>query len=318
MMQPLPDLESAIASIDLSECQEVDWPRVQRSVYLIHQRLSYEYPGPIRDLHQRLVILPPLQHGDQRLLDHRLTVSSPTAETAYQADAFSNTEIHSFVPVVDHAIEFEAWILVERLAGAEPHYFSSSCLLDERYLQPSSLTEPDETLLAEAARLRATGKQGRELADEINAWVYRTMTYAHDVTDIYTTAARALALKQGVCQDYAHIMLALCRLCGLAARYVSGHLLGEGGTHAWVEVLLPVENDPERALVLALDPTHGRPARLTYVTVAVGRDYFDVAPTSGTYTATYRGQLSAHKRVGLTMYEYSDAIHTPLPLEPQP
>ena len=65
------------------------------------------------------------------------------------------------------------------------------------------------------------------------------MRYAHGVTGVKTTAAEAFALRQGVCQDYAHVMLALCRACGLPARYVSGHLLGEGGTHAWVEVLLP-------------------------------------------------------------------------------
>jgi len=157
-----------------------------------------------------------------------------------------------------------------------------------------------------AIQFKAGGKQSIELAYQINTWVYQTMTYAHDVTGIRTTAAEALALRQGVCQDYAHIMITLCRLCALPARYVSGHLLGEGGTHAWVEVLLPIDDDPQKALVVPLDPTHGRQAGMNYVTVAVGRDYFDVAPTSGTYIAAYSGQLSTHKRVGLTMYEYAD------------
>ena len=305
MKRCLPDLESAISAIDLSECQEVDWPRVQHSVYLIHQHLSYTYPGPIRDLQQRLVILPSQQHGNQRLVDHRLTVTNPLADTIYRTDAFGNTEITSYVPSVAHAIEFEAWILVERDADAGPHYLPARILLDERYSKPSRLTQPDEALLAAAAQFRADGKGEIDLAHQINTWVYQTMDYAHDVTGIHTTAAQALALKQGVCQDYAHIMVALCRLCALPARYVSGHLLGEGGTHAWVEVMFPVDKHPESALVVALDPTHGREAGINYVTVAVGRDYFDVAPTSGTYFAAYSGQLSAHKRVGLTMYEYA-------------
>ncbi len=76
MKHYLPNLESAIASIDLSECQEIDWMRVQRSVYLIHQRLGYQYAGPIQNLQQRLVIVPPQQHGDQRLIDQRLTVTN--------------------------------------------------------------------------------------------------------------------------------------------------------------------------------------------------------------------------------------------------
>ena len=67
-----------------------------------------------------------------------------------------------------------------------------------------------------------------------------------------------------------------------------------------------MDGHPQKALVVPLDPTHGRRVGMNYVTVAVGRDYFDVAPTSGTYVAAYSGQLSTHKRVGLTMYEYAD------------
>jgi transglutaminase-like putative cysteine protease len=99
-------------------------------------------------------------------------------------------------------------------------------------------------------------------------------------------------------------MLVLCRLCGLPARYVSGHLLGEGGTHAWVEVLLPHLDDPESLRAVPLDPTHDRPADLRYITVAVGRDYLDVAPTSGTYEGSYAGELTAHKRAAVTNVEH--------------
>ncbi|MDQ2906177.1 MAG: transglutaminase family protein [Ktedonobacteraceae bacterium] len=306
MKHGLPDLESAIAAIDLSDYQTVDWSRVQHSAYLIHQHLRYEYPGPIQNLQQRLMILPPQQHGDQRLVDYRLTVTNPSVETTYRVDDFGNTEITICVPSVEHSIDFEAWILVERLAAAGPYYLSIRDLATPQYSKPSRLTHPDETLYEIAARFKADGKQEIELAHQINTWVYQTMSYAHEVTGIHTTAAEALALKQGVCQDYAHIMVTLCRLCALPARYVSGHLLGEGGTHAWVEVLLPVDEDPEVALVVPLDPTHGRPAGFNYVTVAMGNDYFDVAPMSGTYYAAYSGQLSTRKRVGLAMYTYMD------------
>ena len=121
------------------------------------------------------------------------------------------------------------------------------------------------------------------------------MRYRHDVTTVRTTAAEALALGRGVCQDYAHVMLALCRLCGVPARYVSGHLVGEGGSHAWVEVLLPSEEDPSVLTAVAFDPTNDRRAGLRYLTVAVGRDYGDVAPTSGTYNGPPGGRLSSAK-----------------------
>jgi transglutaminase-like putative cysteine protease len=127
------------------------------------------------------------------------------------------------------------------------------------------------------------------------------MSYGFDRTGVHTTAGQALAAGHGVCQDYAHLMLALCRLLGIPARYVSGHLVGEGGTHAWVEVLLP---GPGRSVeVLAWDPTHDRPADLRYLTVAVGRDYRDVAPVSGTYRLPHRGWLSASCRVGVARLE---------------
>lgn len=298
--------ESVITMLNLLDHQTVDWKRVQRTVYLLHQHFRYEYPGPISDLKQRLMIIPPDNHGDQRLDLHRLEVSAPTDEISRQHDAFGNTVLNLSIPHVEQAIDFEAWIVVERHSGKGPHHISAAWLSDPHLLEPSPLTQPNEALRDVAAMLMAEGHKGIALAQRVNDWVYHALRYAHEVTDIHTTAAGALALGQGVCQDYAHVMIALCRLCGLAARYVSGHLLGEGGTHAWVEVLLPSADRPNEAVVLPFDPTHGREASLSYLTVAVGRDYFDVAPTSGTFRASYRGRLSARKRVGLTELEYAD------------
>jgi transglutaminase-like putative cysteine protease len=92
----------------------------------------------------------------------------------------------------------------------------------------------------------------------------------------------------------------------LALRFQIHVTLGEGGTHAWVEALLPAPDRSGEAIALALDPTHGCETDLHYITVAVGRDYYDVAPTSGTYRAPYRGQLSARKRVGPISLEYTE------------
>jgi transglutaminase-like putative cysteine protease len=308
MKHGLPDLETAISTVDLLAHHGIDWSRVRHSTYLIHQHMHYEYPGPINDLQQHLMILPPQRYGGQCLLDHRLTVTSPTVETVYQEDSFGNTEITLSVPYVERTIDFEAWILVERCAKQEAIQLPHDPLISERFLQPSPLTQPDDALHQAAAMLKARGQHGLALAQQINEWVYQGMYYTHDATTIRTTAAQALALKQGVCQDYAHIMLVLCRLCAIPARYVSGHLLGEGGTHAWVEVIVPAEDQPGTLLAVALDPTHGRQANMGYITIASGRDYFDVAPTSGTFRAAYSGQLSVRKTVGLTTYEYADTI----------
>jgi len=100
-------------------------------------------------------------------------------------------------------------------------------------------------------------------------------------------------------------MLSVCRACLLPARYVSGHLLGEGGTHAWVEVVLPIHDGTGDAIAWSFDPTHASRGGLNYVTIAVGGDYHDVAPTSGTYQATVSGTLSTRKRVTLTELDYA-------------
>jgi transglutaminase-like putative cysteine protease len=91
---------------------------------------------------------------------------------------------------------------------------------------------------------------------------------------------------------------------GLPSRYVSGQLLGTGGSHAWVEVLVP--DGLGHARVLALDPTHGRVAGMTYLTIAVGRDYADIAPVSGTYHAPHAGVLTMSKRVSVMRIESGD------------
>ncbi len=306
MKKGLSHLETLPSTIEPLNHDQVEWQRVRRTGYLIYQHLHYEYPGPIQELNQRLMILPPEQYGNQHRVDYRLEVSTPTFELSCQDDGFDNEEIKLQIAQVEQAIDFEAWILVERSAENNPHYLSADWLTDARLLEPTALTQPDDRLHQIAMTLLANGTQGLALAQQINEWTYQTLRYAHDVTDIHTTAAEALALGQGVCQDYAHLMIVLCRLCGLPARYVSGHMLGEGGTHAWVEVLLPVAERPELAMVIPFDPTNGRMVGLDYLTIAVGRDYYDVAPTSGTFRAAYRGQLTTHKRVSLTLLEYED------------
>ena len=117
--------------------------------------------------------------------------------------------------------------------------------------------------------------------------------YSHDVTSVRTTAAEAWQLRRGVCQDMAHVMLSMCAALDIPARYVSGHLVGDGASHAWVEVY-----DRTRHEVLAGDPTHDRPTDLRYITTATGRDYRDVAPTSGTYAPSgAQGTLSVRKTI---------------------
>jgi transglutaminase-like putative cysteine protease len=104
----------------------------------------------------------------------------------------------------------------------------------------------------------------------------------------------ALRLRQGVCQDFAHVMIGLCRALKIPARYVSGYLYngpadelkGSQATHAWVDVFLPGLG------WRGLDPTNQQPVNGRYVKVAIGRDYADVSPFRGTYRGTANRRLS--------------------------
>ena len=311
------DLETLIASLGAVDHRGVDWGKVRWTGYLVHQHLRYEYPGKVHDLRQRLVVVPPPRHGGQRLVTHKLEVSHP-ADVREERDAFGNLVVTLAVAEIDAAIDFTAWIVVEREAPAGPIPIPTATYADPAFRQPTRLTAPDAALEAAAAVLRADGGDPLALASRVNAWVYERMTYEHGATGVRTTAADAFALGRGVCQDYAHVMLALCRACDLPARYVSGHLLGEGGTHAWVEVMLPDPTRADRFIAYPLDPTHGTEPGLSYLTVAVGRDYGDVAPTSGTFRAPFGGQLSATKRAGLTSLEYVAAVDFGQRTEPAP
>jgi transglutaminase-like putative cysteine protease len=282
--------------------EPTDWSRVERCTYVIRQRLRYEYPVPISSLRQQLIIVPPARHGDQRRAGWSVEVSQPVRRHD-RRDRFGNWIIDLEVDGVDAAIDFDACIAIERHATPYPHRVA----IDRTFAQPTRLTTPDATLTRAAGQLRRRASSGVALAERICEWVHNQFEYGDGVTAVDTTAAEALKEGVGVCQDYAHVMLTVCREAGLPARYISGHLVGEGGSHAWVEVLLPDGDDGrgQRGWVaLALDPTHNRATGMSYVTIATGCDYDDVAPTSGTYLSTRSGSLHTRKHMGLASVEY--------------
>ena len=181
-------------------------------------------------------------------------------------------------------------------AATGPPCSRPGALHSPRLLRPTRLTAANDHLRTLASRIAAesAGEAPEDIAVRVSDAVSRAMTYSPGITSVITTAAEALAAGQGVCQDYAHVMLALCRVLNLPARYVSGHLLGQGGTHAWVEVIVPRGDHAE---AVALDPCNRRRTDGGYLTIATGRDYRDVAPTSGCYYGDSAGRLTAARRV---------------------
>lgn len=263
------------------------------ATYVIHQDVSYEYDEPVTDLRQRLVILPRRHHGDQLRIAHRFEVRPGASSVVrHRTDRFGNSVLNVATPEVHRCIEFRGRAVITRARKGTDGAGWSAC-------RPTAtaLTTPDEAIRAATAELResAGAADVADVADSLADLIHRSFEYRHDVTSVRTTAAEAWTIRQGVCQDMAHVMIAMCTSLGVASRYISGHLVGDGASHAWVEVF-----DHARQNVVAVDPTHGRRTDLRYVTTAAGRDYRDVAPTTGTYVSEGgTGRLTVRKRIRL-------------------
>jgi transglutaminase-like putative cysteine protease len=271
------------------------------SLYLLEQRFRYTYENLVLRLRHRLMVVPPAVHGGQYRTGHGLNVSGALVSVSETSDSFGNHVIELGAPAVTEWIEFHAWALVGHRGPGGVTVLTPGFVDDGRLLAPTPLTEADDEMADAAGHLAGLSSGPLDLAERICAWTRQAMTYKYGTTGVHTTAATALAGREGVCQDFAHLMLAVSRAAGLPARYVSGHLIGEGGSHAWVEVIVndrPGENAGPTVAV-AFDPTHDRRAHEGYFTVAVGRDYADVAPTSGTFAGTGPGVLSSSKQLSL-------------------
>jgi transglutaminase-like putative cysteine protease len=291
-------LDSSVLSAPVLDHRRLDLHAAKRVRYVLEQSFRYEYEEPVTDLRHRLVIVPPPRHGSQYRRAHRLEVSGAQARRRVRRDSDGNVIAWLEAERVPQVIEFRLAAVLERVSGDGPALLPARALHSPRLLRPTRLTAADDRLRAMAAGLAAesAGDTPQETAERVSEAVWQAMTYSAGATAVTTTAAQALAAGSGVCQDYAHVMLALCRILEVPARYVSGHLLGQGGTHAWVEVIVP---RGDHAAAIALDPCNRRRTDGGYLTIATGRDYRDVAPTSGSYLGDASGRLTAARRVGI-------------------
>lgn len=228
--------------------------------------MKLTFSSPVTD-HRFQLRCMPASGPRQQVVDAKVTVE-PEVTLERSVDSFNSVVITGFMP--------------------QPHsYFTYSvtgiAFVDNEHIKPepdnplycfdSALTVPGPVLRALTdvcrKRLESTGADTPlEMAQVVMDEVYHAFTYAPGSTTVRTTAEQALTLAKGVCQDYAHVMLAVCRHLGLTTRYIAGLLGGEGATHAWVEVY-------HRDRWLGLDPTHNRLVDDDYITLAHGRDYRD-------------------------------------------
>lgn len=160
------------------------------------------------------------------------------------------------------------------------------------YNFPTARTQPTAAM---RDSLRTTSADPTHMAMDLCHLVWQTMEYAPQCTNNDTTAADVFLSRRGVCQDYAHLMLAFCHAEGLTARYANGFLEGEGETHAWVEV-------HDGYAWIGIDPTHDRMIERGYVKLAHGRDAADCPVNRGTYT-TQVGNARQLTSINITLKE---------------
>jgi transglutaminase-like putative cysteine protease len=277
---------------------EVDLEAAQSVTYVLRQTFCYDYAGPAADLRHRLVVVPRARHGNVRRQVSDVRVSAPDALVHKRRDRHGNPVVEVELARVPSSLEFSVEAVLVRRGRYEDAQVPADACHAPAYLRATALTAADPAVRALAEELRLPSDGPLDFAERACRRVHELIAYEYGVTSTGTTAGEALAAGRGVCQDHAHLMIALCRAVGVPARYVSGHLLGEGGTHAWVEVLDSAPATGPRAV--AFDPCNGIRAGARHLTVAVGRDYADVAPTSGSFTGDAPGALTARKQLGVT------------------
>lgn len=252
----------------------------------VSKTVEVVYSSPVSQCVRQLRVAPPEVRGSQTLHGFSWNCEpAPTSSREY-SDEFGNRVLALRHARIEGKLRFEAQIETENrdetFGVAREVALPASGI--GAFLLPSALCDADEAMRVLAAQWKGKAHDNETRAEELNALVHRACAYSPGATKLETKASQSLQLRRGVCQDFAHLFLALCRLSGLPARYVAGYIEGEGAMHAWAEVLCG-------ANWIAFDPTHGSRATRC-LAVATGRDYRDAAPHIGEYsgraTSTYR------------------------------
>ncbi|AEG93647.1 transglutaminase family protein [Ramlibacter tataouinensis] len=286
---------------------------------VVHET-AYDYAPPVRTA-QHMAHLKPAHDDRQRLLRHRLEVLPAPAQLSEALDVFGNTRSFFSLQATHERLAVRADSLVATAVPAWPQEGPAWETVRERLryrrgggfdpaveFQFGSAYVPRHEDFAAYARPSFTpGRPLLEAARELMARIHQDFRYEVQATDASTPALQALALRRGVCQDFAHVMLGCLRSLGLPARYVSGYLLtapppgrtrlvGSDASHAWVSLYVPQEDTGSGAWA-ELDPTNNRAPAEDYVRLAVGRDYADVSPVRGVIQGGTRHTL----RVAVTV-----------------
>ena len=270
-------------------------------------RTKFAFDAPVRESQNEMRACP-VTNERQQLLNYRVTVEPSARMLSYsdywgtRVDQFGITESHT-------ALEVTAEASVET---QDPPSFSSDAPMEslrdpeflnrhDEFLKPTRNTDWDQAMATETRRLTETnGSNAVSAVMAIHGFVGNRLSYQPGTTEIGQPITDVLATGVGVCQDYAHLAVALCRSIGIPARYVSGYLFSSSDrtgsidgdlvrvqTHAWFEAAVPGLG------WLPLDPTNLLAVGHQHVKIGHGRDYDDVPPLRGVYSGPGTPEVDA-------------------------
>jgi transglutaminase-like putative cysteine protease len=238
--------------------------------------------------HQFTLRMIPQTDERQQITECRVLIR-PECDVSEDIDAYGNKYVYGVIEAehTDFQVEISGTAQVdssrhERASGEEQIY---------RY--PSKYTKPGETITDYYNRHKKDDADSdADYARQLMHEIYRDMKYQKGVTGIETTAEQALCAGAGVCQDYAHIMIALLRMAGIPARYAVGMMKGEGFSHAWVEAAVS-------GSWVGYDPTNDNLVDDTYIRISHGRDYQDCIVNRGCFS----GCVTQEQKISVVVSE---------------
>lgn len=273
--------------------------------YRIRHRTAYSYSGRI-DLYHSLAHLRPREDEGQETLAHHIEVVPEPKIRAERRDSFGNItnyfsieQSHDFLEVIASTTvlrpDLIPWLPESGIAWNElqvdPKEKDNSGVRLGNFLFPTPAFPSFASVESFVKPSLIPGRGVLDLSREIMERIYREFKYDPGATDTGTPLEAVMAQKAGVCQDFAHVMIAALRSVGVPARYVSGYLetlpppgqkklQGADASHAWVEVWTPESG------WTGFDPTNNLLPAGRHVKIAHGRDYFDVQPLKGIFLGT--------------------------------
>ena len=263
-------------------------------LYVFHKTV-YRYPDQVSNSFNEMR-LHPLSNDLQKCESCLISVLPTTCMREY-LDLNGNLVQYFEIPEPHLKLAIEARSTVDTVKRVDFEEFPYGTTMDKlrdieknfncrNYLQSSSYVEITPTVWKEAVDVRGNSNDVFQTAYQIMEFIYLNYEYSNSTTTVDTLSSSIIKKRKGVCQDFAHVAIAMCRSLGIPARYVSGYFFdhtrnrsmrGSEASHALIEVLINGHG------WYGLDPTNNRVVDETYIILGSGRDYRDVAPITGTY-----------------------------------